>query len=271
VEVKFGRARAFTLIELLAAVVIIGMLAALLLPALSFARFQGRNTICRNNLRQMGLALELYATTFDAYPPFASPVEGQSTNTWYRWDMLLVHLAAPTRYVVPFSTSGSAAPSRSFLCPLLVIGPRENLLNPSGPAWDSAYRYNSTGVAPFFNRLGIGGTEIVFPLLAPVKQSDLVAPSEIFSLGDPLTRSPDPKRDGSYDPSLCRLRPQPLAPPFPDARTVTVYRNHRNRYNRLLCDGHLEVEDCNKPYLDTDAYLSRWNIDHEPHRDLWHW
>jgi prepilin-type N-terminal cleavage/methylation domain-containing protein len=262
--------RGFTLIELLTVVSIIGVLAALLLPALSFARFQARNTACRSNLRQMQLALELYATTFDAYPPVWSPVEGQP-DSWYRWDMLLVHLAAPNRYVVPFSTSkGTAAPARSFLCPLL-IGPPQNLMNPSGPAWDSAYRYNSSGVAHAFSPLGLGGTEIVFPLFSATKQSAVVAPSDMVSLGDPLSRSAEPSWDGSYDPITMELRPQPAGLQYSgsDARTLTVYRKHRSRYNRVYSDGHLELEDCNKPFRATDTYLARWNSDHQPHRDLW--
>jgi prepilin-type N-terminal cleavage/methylation domain-containing protein len=262
--------RGFTLIELLTVVSIIGVLAALLLPTLSFAKFQARNTACRSNLRQMQLAMELYATTFDAYPPVWSPVEGQ-TDSRYRWDMLLVHLAAPTRYVVPFSaTKGTVAPARSFLCPLL-IGPLQNLMNPSGPAWDSAYRYNSSGVAHAFNPLGLGGTEIAFPLFSATKQSALIAPSDMVSLGDPLSRSADPRWDGSYDPTTLELRPQPAGLQLSglDARTMTVYRKHRNRYNRVYCDGHLELEDCNKPFAVSDSYLARWNIDHEAHRELW--
>ena len=41
--------------------------------------------------------------------------------------------------------------------------------------------------------------------------------------------------------------------------------------NRFFCDGHVEFEDCNKPFQDTDAYLARWNVDHLPHREAWRW
>lgn len=62
------RLAAFTLVELLVVIAIIGALIALLMPAIQSARESARKAACKNNLKQIGLALHMHVAAFKTYP-----------------------------------------------------------------------------------------------------------------------------------------------------------------------------------------------------------
>jgi len=80
-DIKMNKSRSkntgFTLIELLVVIAIIAILAALLLPALSAAKEKAQRTSCLNNFKQLGLALNMYATDNQDYLPWPNWDGGQ--------------------------------------------------------------------------------------------------------------------------------------------------------------------------------------------------
>lgn len=131
--VRLNRQAGFTLIELVVSIAIAGVLAALLIPAVESARDTARRTTCRNQLRQLALALHMYHDSHRCFPP-GSYVMGSSFPMQSGWGwgaMALPYVEQTASYSqinlnLGTAVSGNlaliAAPIGFFRCPS-EIGP----------------------------------------------------------------------------------------------------------------------------------------------------
>ncbi len=100
-------ARGFTLIELLVVIAIIAVLIALLLPAVQAAREAARRAQCTNNLKQLGLAMHNYESTYGAFPPSAIYIFAGGTFT-------VVNQFSPSARIMPYAEQGALYNSMNF-------------------------------------------------------------------------------------------------------------------------------------------------------------
>ena len=120
-----ARRRAFTLIELLVVIAIIAVLIALLLPAVQQAREAARRTQCKNNLKQIGLALHNYHDTYNAFPPaLCLTLSGADFGQWGPQARLLPYLDQANLqrlidFSLPYNTQLAVVRTRipTYMCP----------------------------------------------------------------------------------------------------------------------------------------------------------
>jgi prepilin-type N-terminal cleavage/methylation domain-containing protein/prepilin-type processing-associated H-X9-DG protein len=269
-----GIEKGFTLIELLVVIAIIGILAALLLPVLLKAKAHAHSATCKNHLRQLGLALQMYVHdhqneypySVNPYDPALNDAVGVA-NTRYWWAKLLPYY--------PVTWMGKA-----YHCPGYK-GAIAGEVHPTPPY--GSYAYNEHGVQipgggyidekrdihiRFPNSgFGLGPPTYSFSPRPAVSETQIKVPSEMLAIGE--SRFLNPKVNGipgGTSDMVCGFLKWP--------RGHGVYEfafdpaRHGKNYNQLFCDGHVMAMSPWVLFNPTNT-ASIWNYDHEPHPELW--
>jgi prepilin-type N-terminal cleavage/methylation domain-containing protein/prepilin-type processing-associated H-X9-DG protein len=173
------RRHGFTLIELLVVIAIIGVLVSLILPAVQQAREAARRSQCKNNLKQIGLALQNYHESFLRFPPgYVSLFDaaGNDTGPGWGWGAMILpqleqeNLQNTIDFKQPIEALANAvprlAPLTVYLCPSDSVKPtwpavtRDPLGNPTGTICDVS---SADYVAVFgISEPGIDGEGVFF-------------------------------------------------------------------------------------------------------------
>jgi len=119
---KRTKKKGFTLIELLVVIAIIAVLAGMLLPALQKARREAQKSNCKNNLKQMGLALALYVDNYGSGRTAPQTDDGKSFLSWFYGSDMIDSLDS-------FLCPGTTDPIPTAVADMSYAG-RDNVANP---------------------------------------------------------------------------------------------------------------------------------------------
>ena len=250
-----ARRNGFTLIELLVVIAIIAILAALLMPALQRAKVAARSASCKNNLRQLGIALTIYVNEYNAYP---YSLDWPRKSFWY--DATAPYYASNRGVLVCPDFKGNRDVSKApvWLAPnFFYYGQPPEGYTQKGVSYGyNGYGLRSTGYAYLDSKdvLGLGPSFPITGTIAPVRPHEVKSAADMIAMADSMY-APGMSETFSY---LLALGDG--AKPSPD--------RHGGGSNVGFADSHSENIRNKRLVADEEMARRRWNNDNEPHLEI---
>jgi prepilin-type processing-associated H-X9-DG protein/prepilin-type N-terminal cleavage/methylation domain-containing protein len=274
----------FTLLELLAVVAVIGILASLLLPALSKATASARQAECRGNLRDVGLAIRMYLDEREVYPTtrggFVLGIGGEmgllKLDDWK--STLIPYIGVPTVTVGDLEAPPEEREMRIKSATLRKLRCPQRVRNSEGVNGEGQYAYNAwgTGNPRRFLGLGLNGTRAIDGELRALREAEIKHPSLMIVAGDV---SPGPTFVRRWDEWEAKL--EESSSPKVTFRSSSSFdtcsadpqdwpgTSHNGKANMLFADGHVESARQANWVAATESARRRWNRDNEAHPETW--